>query len=467
MNGAIVRDGSTIGLKVQVSDDGMDAFLVLSEGPEGLLPSRDEIALLLQENHVISGIREEKIDEIAQGAAREAKVLIAEGKRPSQGKDGWIEYRFNGHSTTPASEKEERVDHHELGWIHNILKSETIAVIHPAEDGSAGETVLGTVVAPKAVKTPSPKLGHCVAVAPDDQLRLIATEDGNAVMHPDGTFEVETVLTIRKNIDYSTGNIDFVGSVIITGDVKADFTVKARKSIEIQGNVEDATIVSGGDVTIRNGFIGQGKGTCVAAGNVTIHHVLNQKVTSDADITIVREAVCAKLRASNKIIAPTAVFVGCILEAGREIEVCNLGNGEEGQSRARVGRRGILLERMTQLEKDMVTVQKQIVDVKDTVYKLVRLQLDKGVLSPEQQQLNGKLRSLQPELQRRLEQLQKDKENLRVELEKESLARIIVRDTLFPNVSIELNGLRKLNLNALKEVILVESGGKIEEKSID
>ena len=462
-----MRDVSTIGLKILVSDDGMEAFLVFSEEPDVSFPSRDEIALLLQENHVVSGIREESINELVQGTARGAKVLIAEGTNPSQGKDGWIEYRFSEHSTSPEGEKEQRVDHHELGWIHNVLKSETIAVIHPAENGTSGETVLGTAVEPKAVKTPTPKLGHCVALAPDDQLRIVAMEDGNAVLHPDGTFEVETVLTIRKNIDYSTGNIDFVGSVVITGDVKADFTVKARKSIEIQGNVEDATIESGGAVTIKNGFIGQGKGTCVAVGNITIHHILNQTVTSDSDITIVREAVCAKLRAANKIIAPTAVFVGCVLEAGREIVVCNLGNGEEGQSRARVGRRGILLERMTHLEKDTLTVQKQIVDVKDTVYKLVRLQLDKGVLSPEQQQLNGKLRSLQPELQRRLEQLQKDKENLKVELEKESLARIVVRDTLFPNVSIEVNGLRKLNLNALKEVILVESGGKIEEKSID
>jgi hypothetical protein len=71
------------------------------------------------------------------------------------------------------------------------------------------------------------------------------------------------------------------------------------------------------------------------------------------------------------------------------------------------------------------------------------------------------------ELQRKTEQLQKDKESIKLELEKDSSARIVVRDTLFPNVSVELNGLRKLNQNALKEVILIECGGKIEERSLE
>ena len=112
-------------------------------------------------------------------------------------------------------------------------------------------------------------------------------------------------------------------------------------------------------------------------------------------------------------------------------------------------------------------MQKQIVDVKDAVYKLIRIQLDQGALPPEQAQLHTKLRGLQVELQQTLERHLKEKESLKVEIEKNSLVRIIVHDTLFPNVSVELNGFKKIIQNALREVILVGTPGKIEEKSLE
>ena len=465
--GAEVQEEIVTTVRAKISDDGMEAYLLTNceAGAQG--PSTQEIAQMLQDLQIVVGIREITTQAWQNEKPNPGNILIAEGTRATQGHDGWIDFLFKK-KANPAPETEiKKVDFHELAWIHNVLKSEVVAVIHPAEPGVPGVTVTGKKVDPKPVKQPSLKLGKGVASDPKDPLRVIAQEDGNAVLDADGTIHVDTIITIHGNVDYSTGNIEFVGSVIVMGDVKSDFSVKAKGSIEISGNVEDATIEAGGDVTVRNGFIGTGKGVLVAGGKAVIHHVLNQKVTSASDVIVVREAVCAKITAARKIDAPTAVFVGCILEAGNEIEVCNLGNGEEGQSRARVGRRGIILERVNQVEKEMAAAQKQAADVKDTLYKLVRLQLDKGSLSPEQQQLNGKLRALQTEVQRKIEELQKNKESVKLDLDKDSMAQIIVRDTLFPNVSLEMNGLRKLNHNALKEVILTEHGGKIEEKPLE
>lgn len=453
--------------KMLISADGMEACLSCNGEAEPMLPSREEIASLLRDHNIVFGIREEAVEKLMQADPRSGPFLIAEGMRPIQGQDGWIEYSHAKHPPPQEEKEAKKVDFHELGWINNVSKSEIVAEVHPAEPGVPGTSVTGEKVDPQSVTTPSIKLGKGVSLDPGYPDRVIALEDGNAVLDADGTLHVETTITISGDVDYSTGNIDFVGSVIITGDVKSDFTVKAKKSIEIHGNVEDATIEAGGDVVVRNGFIGTGKGVLQAGGKATVHHVLNQKVTAGSEVIVVREAVCAKIVAGNRITAPTAVFVGCVLEAGNEIEVLNLGNGEEGQSRARVGRRGILNERVNTVDKDIAVVQKQASDTKDTLYKIVRIQLDKGGLSPEQQQLSAKLRFLQTELQRKIEQLQKDKESLKLELNKDSMARIIVRDTLFPNVSLEMNGLRKLNHNALKEVILTEYGGKIEEKPLE
>lgn len=462
-----MQEVTVLTAKVHISEDGMKAFLHLCGEPGTLNLTGRDVAQILQDHHVTYGIREEANRAELQIGSTPEGFLIAEGTPPTQGRDGWIEYRFKPEVRTEAEKDSAKVDFHNLGWIHNVLKSEMIAEIHPAEHGAPGMTVTGKQVEPKPVKQPALKTGKGVAFDAEHPNRVIAVEDGNAVVDVDGTVHVETTITIHGNVDYSTGDIDFVGSVLVTGDVKSDFAVKAKKTVEINGNVEDATIEAGGDVVIKNGFIGTGKGVLVSGGKATIHHILNQKVTAATEVVVVREAVCAKISAATRIVAPTAVFVGCTLEAGNEIEVCNLGNGEEGQSRARVGRRGIILERINQVEKEIATSQKQASDVKDTLYRLVRLQLDKGSLSPDQQAMNTKLRAAQVELQKRLEQLLKNKEQLRLELDKDSMARIIVRDTLFPNVSLEMNGLRKLNHNALKEVVLTERGGKIEEKPLE
>jgi uncharacterized protein len=462
-----VQEASEIVATVSVSTDCMEAHFSINGETDGSALTREGIVQLLNEHGVIHGIREDAVMAVLKSSPEVGSILIAAGTKAKDGRDGWVEYSFKPESPTASEKEVKKVDFHSLGWIHNVLRSGLVAVVHPMEQGVPGMTVLGKIVNAQPVKMPALKLGKGVGLDPEDPLRVLALEDGHAVVDPDGTIHVEPMITIRGDVDYSTGDIDFVGSVHIVGDVKSDFRVKANKSIEINGNVEDATIEAGGDILIRNGFIGTGKGVLVAGGKVSIHHILNQKVTGASEVMIGREAICAKISAGNKISGPTAVFVGCTLEAGNEIEVFNLGNGEEGQSRARVGRRGILLERVNLVEKDIAGAQKQATDVKDTLYKLVRLQLDKGSLSPEQQQMHVKLRALQTEVQKKIEGLQKDKESLKLELNEDSMARIIVRDTLFPNVSLEMNGLRKLNHNALKEVILVEHGGKIEEKPLE
>ena len=461
---------TTDSVRVVVSDDGLKASLKFEEGTEGIQFSSEELKAILEEHGVVFGVRNDLAEAVAQRTSQQHTILAAEGLHPGKGKDGWIDYCFQNDVQSPSNgddKNEKKVDYHDLGWIHNVHKLVVIAEVRPPEPGTVGTKVSGEPALSALGHEFPLKLGSGVALDSSNPRKVIATVDGNAIVNKEGMLQVQPSITVTGNVDYSTGDIDFVGSVVVMGDVKGGFSIKAKKSIEIHGNVEDATIEAGEDVAIRGGFIGQGNGSLVAGGKVSIHHVLNQKVTSGTDIMIQKEAVCAKLTAVNKIYAPGAVFVGCSLEAGSEIEVFDLGNGDEGQSRARVGRRSALLERINQRDKDVAQVQKQIVDVKDAVYKLIRIQLDQGALPPEQAQLHTKLRGLQVELQQTLERHLKEKESLKVEIEKNSLVRIIVHDTLFPNVSVELNGFKKIIQNALREVILVGTPGKIEEKSLE
>ena len=239
--------------------------------------------------------------------------------------------------------------------------------------------------------------------------------------------------------------------------------MKVQKNLEIRGNVGDATIVAGGNVLIKNGFLGRGKGSIVAGGDVMIQHVLNQSITSEKKVIIEREAVCAKISAGDAIVSPKARFVGCILRGGKEIEVLDLGNGEDSQAIVHVGRRAELLEKYNSLVIGLEQFNKQSTEIRDYVYKLVRMQLD-APLTEEQNNLFAKLKVLQAELPVTAKNLQKEKAEIEMALQLTGSARVIVRGTVYVNVLLDINGVKKLLQNALKEAMFTEKNGKIEEQ---
>ena len=93
-----------------------------------------------------------------------------------------------------------------------------------------------------------------------------------------GLIHVDPVFLVKGDLDYQTGNIDFIGSVVIKGDVKSGFNVKASGDIEIEGVVEDSIVETDSDVLIKLGFIGHGEGKIIAMGSVNANIVSIRKL---------------------------------------------------------------------------------------------------------------------------------------------------------------------------------------------
>ena len=451
-------------MKISISDDGTRAFVTNDDLREDASVTEESLSQILEEKGIVFGVKGGLMIALATAAAHRTPVLVAEGFAPVTGKEGWVESLVDVKRLEPMEEKGGKVDLHNLHRIHNVKKGEKLAIIHPPEEGIPGMSVKGAPIAAKPGKKAKFFRGTFVSPDPDNADMLVASEDGNLIIKADGTIEVQPVLTIRGDVDFSTGDIDFIGSLVVTGDVKSDFSLKVQKNLEIRGNAEDATIVAGGDVLIKKGFFGRGKGSVSAGGNITIQHVLNQSITSDKKITIEREAVCARISANDAIQSPKAKFVGCVLRGGNEVEVLNLGNGDRTQAIVHVGRRAELLEKYNVLVNGMEQFNKQSTEVRDYVYKLVRMQLD-GPLTEEQNNLFEKLKVLQTKLPETAKNLQKEKAEVEAALQAANSARVIVRWTIYLNVLLDINGVKKLIQNALKEAMFIERNGKIEEQS--
>lgn len=62
-----------------------------------------------------------------------------------------------------------------------------------------------------------------------------------------------------ENVDLSTGNIDFEGSVQVNGNVSSNFVIRAGGNVIISGVVEGAYIEAGGNIIIARGMNGMAR----------------------------------------------------------------------------------------------------------------------------------------------------------------------------------------------------------------
>ena len=106
-----------------------------------------------------------------------------------------------------------------------VRKGDILARISPRVEGVAGIDVMGAVVPHGKSPGSSPKPGKNTLVAGDT---VVAGADGRFVSGEE-SFWVSEVLEIRGDVDYSTGHIDFPGDVIVQGQIKQGFKVKAGR----------------------------------------------------------------------------------------------------------------------------------------------------------------------------------------------------------------------------------------------
>ncbi|MCL2056971.1 MAG: FapA family protein, partial [Oscillospiraceae bacterium] len=94
---------------------------------------------------------------------------------------------------------------------------------------------------------------------------------------------VYEILTLR-GVDNSTGNIRFMGDVVVRGDVASGFTVKSEGSITIKGSVEGSTLEAGDAISVSAGIFGTEKSSVQAGGDIKCAFIQNSKVISSGNI---------------------------------------------------------------------------------------------------------------------------------------------------------------------------------------
>ncbi|MDR0324008.1 MAG: FapA family protein [Treponema sp.] len=318
---------------VEIDDSEMKAYIIVSPpGDGGADLTYDTYVSLLKQNRVYHGIKEEFLAEFADRPVYKEKVEAAEGTRPVNGKDAYIEYYFETDQSRIRLKEEAngRVNFKELDIIQNVVQNQPVAKKMPPETGIDGTTITGKILPAKSgVDIPIP-VGTNVHVG-DDGDTIIADINGQ-VMLINNKINVEPVFTVEGDVNLKTGNIIFLGTVVITGNVEYGFSVKAAGNIEVKGTVSKAELDAEGDIIIYQGVNGKGGGRIRAGRSIWSRFLENANVEAGNMVVVTDGIINSQVDAVKSILCQgkRANIMGGRLRAGEEINANVLGNSTSG-----------------------------------------------------------------------------------------------------------------------------------------
>lgn len=216
-------------LSITFSEDKGIAYLQFSKKDENFSCSSTELEAFLHSHNIRYGIKSDVVERISSHPEEFfwSKVPIAAGYPAVHGTDGRVMLTVDlEEDRKPLEKADGKVDYKDLVRLRNVLKGKLIAKIIPAQPGKLGMTVTGDELAFKAGKEAHFKIGKNVLID-NDGTSMYAAIDGLVTLTDNGKINVFPVYEVNGDVDYGTGNIDFVGTVVIRGNVLSGFTVKS------------------------------------------------------------------------------------------------------------------------------------------------------------------------------------------------------------------------------------------------
>lgn len=262
----------------------------------------DELKLEISKAGVKYGIDWEIIDSIVENQIFDTIFIFAQGDKKIDGIDGKVTLRYDEvKKLRPKLLENGSVDFRDLGTVINIHAGDPICDIKKETEGVDGITVKGVVAPAIPGKKPNIPMGKNTMINGDETM-LVAQKDGNLV-YENGKFNVETEFVVKGDVDVSTGNICFIGDVIVKGNIEQGFLVESEKTVTVHGTVGGGIIKAKGDITIKSGTInaeivseegnvsiGFGESSTIKCkGNCTATSLVSCNVECESNVEVVHQ----------------------------------------------------------------------------------------------------------------------------------------------------------------------------------
>jgi uncharacterized protein (DUF342 family) len=420
---------------VDISDQGMEAYITLISAPDPIVSSSD-LKRFIQHKGIVYGIDDEILECILSDPEfyLTKKIPIACGKPPQNGDDGFVKFVYMKENMDkgPVLLEDGTVDYYNVKTLDNILKGQRLAEKIPPTQANPGISVLGVEIAGKDGKPAQFKIGKNVVVD-EAQNHLYAVIDGLVATTDGGKLNVFTIYEVPGDVDFHVGNIDFVGTVVIRGNVLPGFRIKASGDIRVLGNVEGADLESGGWIEVGSGIVGHHKCTIRAGTDVRTSYIHTADVEAKENVIVSHSVMHSHVKAGKTIVCNGAkgLIVGGHVQAGEMVESRNIGNMMSTPTIIEVGVLPEVREKWAMLRQHIKELQENKIKTDQGINLLTQMEKKLGKLPADKQMMFDKIKAVQSQQDFQIYETGQQLSELNHQLESESKGIISVHGTIY------------------------------------
>lgn len=318
---------------VDTTNDEMKATITVTAPTiGGAEVSAEQIERMLANRGIVAGINKEKIDEFVDTPVYGIPYTVAEAILPVDGRDAYIAYNFETDRSKLRFKEAEngQVNFKELNLIQNVVEGQPLAQKMLPEQGKSGKTIFGRYLEAKNGRDINLPLGKNVVVDTDGRT-ILASTNGQVLLIGD-KINVEPIMQIAGDVSIKTGNITFLGTVVVKGNVDDGFNIKASGNIEVYGTVGKCVLEADGDIIVQLGIMGRDEGYVRAGRSLWAKFIQNTTVDVEEFIIVADGIINSNVTSNKKILVQgkRAAIIGGHIFATEEIYTKNIGSSGGG-----------------------------------------------------------------------------------------------------------------------------------------
>ena len=293
-----------------------------------------------------------------EGDMADVEGAIADWVPPVHGENARIDWcpQFRPDEATESGEDAvASTDHYNRVRRIKVAAGDVLGRLVPPGDGADGRDVCGRAV--------TANRGRKLALQPDQSVQVEA--DGSIRALKDGVLSLARLriavvdsMEVEGAVDFSTGNIDFVGSIKVKDGIRDNFTLKATGDVTIGGMVEAADLFVGGDCSCERGVAARGSGHLLVDGSMSSAYLNGVIGRIRGSLSISREIVGCELLVGGDVDVARGSIVGGTLIVGGALKASSIGTEAGAKTVIRIGGMPIELAkaaRINELAKELAT----------------------------------------------------------------------------------------------------------------
>lgn len=431
----------------------------------GKLMDANEIVRDLGSRGISFGINEQAVRDFVQNRVYCTNMILAQGKAPRNGRDGEIRYFFNTDvKAKPTVNEDGSVDFFHLNTLNKCSEGDVLAELIPEDLGEPGISVFKEKLSCRDIKRVRFSHSHNIQLS-EDKLKLISMVNGH-VMLVDNKVFVSNVLVL-DNVDTSTGNIDYEGSVQVNGNIFSNFTVKSKGNIEVRGVVEGAYLEADGNIIITRGMNGMNKGSLKAGGNIISKFLENATAIAGGYIQTDSILHCNVTAQTEVVVTSKKGFItGGKVSATNCVSVRTLGSQMGSDTVIEIGVDPSLKLKLQQLQKNIVESNNKLKQIEPVLVAMTQ-KLKNGANLHSDQIKNLQTMAVERQnLKQKIQDAHKELEELQSLIDASNQAQVIVTGEVYQGTKIVISDVSMIVKDTIRYCRFIKRQGEVQMTTI-